>query len=235
MAREETSPIVYVVDDDASVRRALARLLASAGYVAQTFASARLFLDHFRQWHEVAGCVVLDISMPGLSGLDLQTELKAFTPPIPIIFLTGHGDIPSSVQAMKDGATDFLVKPVNDQQLLPALAQALARNREVRLRHTEWRELRRRADTLTPRELEVMALIVRGLLNKQVAAELGTGEKTVKVHRSRVIEKMGVQSLAELVRDAEKLGMFSPPTGVSAAIQKPNALPRAAGRAQVAN
>jgi FixJ family two-component response regulator len=235
MAREETSPVVYVVDDDASVRRALARLLASVGYTAQTFASARLFLDHFRQWHEVAGCVVLDISMPGLSGLDLQTELKAFAPPIPIIFLTGHGDIPSSVQAMKDGATDFLVKPVDDQRLLPAVAQALARNREARLRHTEWRELRRRADTLTPRELEVMSLIVRGLLNKQVAAELGTGEKTVKVHRSRVIEKMGVHSLAELVRDAEKLGMFSSSTEMSAAAQKLNTFPQAGWRTQVAN
>jgi len=211
MARGEFNSTVFVVDDDASVRKALARLMASAGYAVETFASAREFLDrgHFQ---DIPGCVVLDVSMPGLSGLDLQQELKAFTPPLPIIFITGHGDIPTSVRAMKGGAVDFLTKPVNDRDLLSVVRQAIARNVEARKLYTELRELERRAANLTPREREVMLLVVRGRLNKQVAAELGTVEKTIKVHRARVIEKMGVESLAELVRMAEKLGMFSPET-----------------------
>jgi len=208
MARAKLNSTVFVVDDDASVRKALARLMASVGYAVETFASAREFLERGRP-QDTPGCVVLDVRMPGLSGLDLQQELKAFTPLLPIIFITGHGDIPSSVRAMKGGAVDFLIKPVHDQDLLSAVRQAIARNVEARERHKELRELQRRADTLTPREREVMVLVVRGLLNKQVAAELGTVEKTIKVHRARVIEKMGVESLAELVRDAEKLRMFS--------------------------
>jgi FixJ family two-component response regulator len=207
VARSEPNSTVFVVDDDASVRKALARLMASAGYAVKTFASAREFLD--RGDHQDApGCVVLDVSMPGLSGLDLQQELMAFSPPLPIIFITGHGDIPTSVRAMKGGAVDFLTKPVDGRDLLSVVRQAMARNVEARKQHTELRELQRRADTLTPREREVLALVVRGRLNKQVAAELGTVEKTIKVHRARVIEKMGVASLAELVRIAEKLGMF---------------------------
>jgi FixJ family two-component response regulator len=212
MARGELNSTVFVVDDDASVRKALARLMSSAGYAVETFASAREFLDRGHH-QDTLGCVVLDISMPGLSGLDLQQELKAFTPPLSIIFITGHGDILTSVRAMKGGAVDFLTKPVNDRDLLSAVGQAIARNVEARERHTELRELQRRAANLTPREREVMLLVVRGRLNKQVAAELGTVEKTIKVHRARVIEKMGVDSLAELVRMAEKLGMFSPETG----------------------
>jgi FixJ family two-component response regulator len=211
MARGEFNSTVFVVDDDASVRKALARLMASAGYAVETFASAREFLDRGHH-QDTPGCVVLDISMPGLSGLDLQQELKRFTPPLPIIFITGHGDIPTSVRAMKGGAVDFLTKPINDRDLLSVIKLAIVRNVEARKLYTELRELERRAANLTPREREVMLLVVRGRLNKQVAAELGTVEKTIKVHRARVIEKMGVESLAELVRMAEKLGMFSPET-----------------------
>ncbi len=208
MARATLNSTVFVVDDDASVRKSLARLMASAGYAVETFASAREFLDRGHH-QDIPGCVVLDLRMPGLSGLDLQQELKAFTPPLPIIFITGHGDVPTSVRAMKDGAVDFLAKPVDDRDLLSVVAQAIARNVEARARHAELRELQRRAASLTPREREVMILVVRGWLNKQVAAELGTAEKTVKVQRARAIEKMGVESLADLVRAAEKLGMFS--------------------------
>ena len=212
MAKAETNATVFVVDDDPSVRKGLARLMKSAGYPVETFASAREFLDSGCH-QNVPGCVVLDIRLPGLSGLDLQRELKRFAFAPAIIFLTGHGDVPTSVRAMKDGAVDFLTKPVRDRDLLGAIEQAVARNAEAHARHAELRELQRRADTLTPREAEVMALVVRGFLNKQVAAILGTVEKTVKVHRGRVIEKMGVASLAELVRAAEKLGLFAAERG----------------------
>jgi FixJ family two-component response regulator len=216
MARGELNWTVFVVDDDVSVRKALARLLASAGYAVETFASARDFLD--RSHHQdTPGCVVLDVSMPGLSGLDLQQELMAFTPPPPIIFITGHGDIPTSVQAMKHGAADFLTKPVHDECLLAAVRAAIEKDCAARQAHAEFAGIKQRLATLTPREREVMALVVRGRLNKQVAAELGTVEKTIKVHRARVIEKMGVESLAELVRAAEKLGMFSSETRSSTA------------------
>jgi FixJ family two-component response regulator len=209
MAKSEPSSCVFVVDDDPSVRRGLARLLVSAGHTVETFATAQDFLDRARH-QEACGCVVLDLRMPGLSGLDLQQELKALAPALPIIFLTGHGDVPTSVQAMKDGAVDFLTKPVDERDLLPVVAQALARNLEARACHTELRELRRRAETLTPREREVMQLVVAGRMNKETAAMLGTVEKTIKVHRARVIQKMGVGSLAELVRAAEKLERGSP-------------------------
>jgi FixJ family two-component response regulator len=216
MARTRPNATVFVVDDDASVRRALARLLASAGYPAETFATAREFLDRVRQ-PDTAGCAVLDIRMPGLNGLDLQQELKSFTPPLPIIFITGHGDVSSSVRAMKAGAVDFLTKPVDDRELLAVVGPAIARNIEARRCHAELQELQRRAGHLTPREREVMVLVVHGRLNKEIAAELGTAEKTVKVHRARAMEKMGVESLTALVRDAEKLGMFPPETAARTA------------------
>jgi FixJ family two-component response regulator len=208
MARTEITSTIFVVDDDASVRKALARLMKSAGYAVETFASASDFLENGR-YQDCPGCVILDLRMPGLSGLDLQQELKLVTPTIPIIFITGHGDIPASVRAMKDGADDFLTKPVHAEILLQVVQQAVDRNRKDRAFDAELRELQRRAAALTPREHEVMALVVRGLLNKQVAAELGTVEKTIKVHRARVVEKMGVSSLAELVLLAERLGVSS--------------------------
>ena len=200
-------PTIFVVDDEASVRKGLARLLKSVGYAVETFASARDFLDLVPH-EDIAGCVVLDVQMPGLSGIDLQWELKKFTPPIPIIFLTGHGDIPMGVHAMKEGAMDFLTKPVHDESFLQAVQQAIARNAEDRARHAELRELQQRVNSLTPREREVFALVVRGRLNKQVAGELGTVEKTVKVHRARVMEKMRATSLVDLVVAAEKLGIL---------------------------
>jgi FixJ family two-component response regulator len=204
-------PTVFVVDDDPSVRKGLTRLLNSAGYAVESFSSAQEFLDRVRHG-ESAGCVVLDVRMPGLSGLDLQRELKALAPPISIIFITGHGDIPMSVQAMKEGAMDFLAKPVHDEDLLRAVESARARNAAERGHHLWLRELQQRASTLTPREVEVMALVARGRLNKQVADELGTVEKTIKVHRARVMEKMKVSSLADLVLAAEKLGLLAGPT-----------------------
>jgi FixJ family two-component response regulator len=222
MARASFNSSVSVVDDDASVRKALARLLKSAGYAVETFSSAREFLERCRR-AEFPGCVVLDLCMPGLSGLELQRELMAFAP-LSIIFITGHGDVPASVRAMKDGAVDFLTKPVDEQNLLSVVAQAIARNEEARERYAEIQELQRRAASLTPREREVMALVVRGRLNKQTAVELGTVEKTIKVHRARVIEKMGVGSLAELVRAAEKLGMFST-SGADLASPRPDTTP----------
>jgi FixJ family two-component response regulator len=224
MKTTETYSTVFVVDDDASVRKGLARLLKSAGYAVEAFASAREFLD--RASHGAGtGCVVLDVRMPGLSGLDLQRELKTFRPPISIIFITGYGDIPMSVRAIKDGAADFLAKPIHDQDLLRAVQQAIARNAEDRVRYEVLRELQQRASALTPRELEVMALVVRGRLNKQVASELGTTEKTIKVHRSRVMEKMQVTSLAELVLAAEKLGIL-PGQMTPPAFLPPAAVPR---------
>jgi FixJ family two-component response regulator len=196
---------VFLVDDDASVRRALARLIKSAGHEVQTFASAREFLGT-KACGEEAACLVLDIRMPGLTGIDLQRELQTLNRNVPIVFITGHGDIPMSVQAMKAGAVDFLPKPVKDTVLLRAIEQALARAARDRAARNELEDIQRRVEKLTPREREVMILVVRGLLNKQIAFELGTVEKTIKVHRARVMEKMQVDSLAELVRLAEKVG-----------------------------
>jgi FixJ family two-component response regulator len=189
------------------VRRALTRLIKSACYAVQAFASARDFLDYWRVADEGPACLVLDVRMPGLSGLDLQHELQAANTPLPIIFITGHGDIPMSVKAMKDGAVDFLPKPVKDKVLLNAIEQALERAARERAVHDEIYDIRRRSDTLTPRELEVLRLVITGMLNKQIAYQLGTVEKTIKVHRARVMEKMAVQSLAELVRIAERAGL----------------------------
>lgn len=198
------SSTVFLVDDDASVRRALTRLIKSAGHQVQTFASAREFLDS--DWRAYGpACLVLDVRIPGLSGLDLQRELQTEKAALPIIFITGRGDIPMSVKAMKDGAVDFLPKPVKHTDLFRAIEQALARAVSDRAEREKLEDIQSRINTLTPREREVMALVVRGLLNKQIAFELGTVEKTIKVHRARVMEKMQAGSLAELVRIAEHL------------------------------
>jgi FixJ family two-component response regulator len=194
---------VYVVDDDASVRTALKRLLGSVGFACQTFGTA----DDFLRASRVDGpqCLILDLRLPGTSGLELQRELAGFERPLPIIFLTGHGDIPVTVRAMKAGASEFLTKPVREQELLEAIRKALDRDREALRKRMEATGLRRRYDDLTPRERQVMRLVVTGLLNKQVAAELGISEKTVKVHRAQVMQKMHAGSLAELVRMADHL------------------------------
>jgi FixJ family two-component response regulator len=197
---------VFLIDDDASVRRGLTRLIKSIGHQVQAFASARQFLDS--EWHRHnPACLVLDVRMPGLSGLDLQRELEAKKENLPIIFITGHGDVPTSVRAMKAGAADFLQKPVTDKDLLKAIEDALLRASHDSAEWEERKEIHRRIDTLTPREREVMTLVVKGFLNKQIAFELGTVEKTIKVHRARVMEKMKVGSLAELVRVTEKVGI----------------------------
>ena len=198
---------VFLVDDDPSVRRALTRLIRSAGYDVHAFASAQKFLQWWRATDESPACLVLDVRMPGLSGMDLQRELQAANALLPIIFITGHGDIPMSVKAMKGGAADFLIKPVKDVELLKAIEQALARATHDLGEQKVLKDIQRRLETLTPREREVMTMVVRGMLNKQIAFDLGTVEKTVKVHRARVMEKMEVLSLAELVRIAERAGI----------------------------
>jgi FixJ family two-component response regulator len=208
--RSECGATVYVVDDEASVRRALTRLIQSAGYRADAYGAAREFLAQVRPCGPDAGltpdgspaCVVLDVQMPDLSGLELQRELPAS---LPIVFLTGHGDIAMTVGALKAGAADFLTKPVRDADLLRAIDDALARSADALRSLRELHELRSRFERLTPREREVMDLVVMGRLNKQVACELGTVEKTVKAHRARVMQKMEVSSLAELVRVADKV------------------------------
>lgn len=197
---------VCLVDDDASVRRALARLIKSAGHQVQTFASAREFLGA-KAGGDGAACLVLDVRMPGVTGMDLQRELQTLNRNVPIVFITGHGDIPTSVKAMKAGAVDFLQKPVKENDLLNAIEQSLARAARDRSEREEIDQIRRRIESLTPRELEVMALVVTGMLNKQIAFKLGTVEKTIKVHRARVMNKMAVDSIAELVRAAERIGI----------------------------
>ena len=201
----EPDKLVYVVDDDAPLRDSLADLLCSIGLRVETFASAQEFLQSKRP--DVPSCLVLDVRLKGLSGLDLQKRLVEGDVDIPIIFISGHGDIPMAVQAMKAGALEFLRKPFRDQDLLDAVQQALERDRKGREQRAEIAELRKRFDSLTPREREVMALVAAGLLNKQVAGELGTSEGSVKVHRQHVMEKIGADSLAELVRVADKLGI----------------------------
>jgi FixJ family two-component response regulator len=195
--------IVFVVDDDPSIREAIESLVKLAGLRVATFGSAQEFLRNERP--DLPGCVVLDVELPGLSGLDLQRELAAHGIKLPIIFITGYGDIPMSVRAMKAGATEFLTKPFRDQDLLDAIQQALERDRGARQRSNETAELRKRFDALTSREKEVMSLVVAGWLNKQIGFELKISEITVKIHRGRVMNKMGAQSLAELVRMTEKL------------------------------
>ena len=198
--------MVYLVDDDPSVRKAVARLIRASGYAIKTFASAREFIEFKRETTEVA-CLVLDVRMPGINGLDLQKALRGSNLPIPVIFITAHGDIPMSVQAMKAGAVDFLPKPVQSKTLLRAIDHALARAALASKNFAEKARLQECFESLTPRVQEVLALVVSGRLNKQIASELGTVEKTVKVHRARVMDKMGAGSLAELVRIAEKLGI----------------------------
>jgi FixJ family two-component response regulator len=197
-------PTVFVVDDDTAVLKSLSRLLRSAGLAVATFSSPRDFLD--RHDPNTPGCLVLDVAMPGLNGLELQQALKARGPDPAIIFLTGHGDIPMSVNAMKRGAVDFLTKPVNDDDLLKAIRVAIEKDRLQRQADAEVTEIQQRLATLTPREREVMHHVISGHLNKQTAADLGTVEKTIKVHRARVMEKMKVHSVAELVHLAERAG-----------------------------
>lgn len=202
------APVVFVVDDEESVRKALARLLRSAGFNVAVFGSPQEFLH--TQNPDTPGCLVLDIAMPGLDGLELQQALAARGAGWPVIFLTGRADIPMSVQAMKSGAVDFLTKPVNDESLLAAVQSAIEKDRTDRRARAELAEVQRRLATLTPREREVLAQVVSGKLNKQIAADLGTVEKTIKVHRARVMAKMNAQSLAELVRLAERAGVRPP-------------------------
>jgi FixJ family two-component response regulator len=201
----DPKPVVFVVDDDVSVREGLGSLIRSAGLKVETFASAHEFLASPRA--EVPSCLVLDVRLPGLSGLDLQKRMAEVNIEMPIIFITGHGDIPTSVQAMKAGAVEFLTKPFVDRDLLDAIQQAIKRDRAARRQRAGMAELHARYESLTPREREVLELVVSGLLNKQVAAELGISEITIKVHRAQVMQKMQAESLADLVRMSEKLGV----------------------------
>jgi len=208
--QDDHGATVYVVDDDASVRKASERLFKSVGLKVELFSSAREFLEY--RCADVPGCLVLDIRMPGIGGLELQQELQRANVDVPIVFMSAHGDIPMTVRAMKAGAVDFLPKSVSEQTLLDAVQEAIERHTQTRAEAAELARLRERLDALTPREREVMSLVVAGLLNKQIAKRLGITETTVKLHRRHVMEKTGVDSVAELVQLAERTA-FSVPKG----------------------
>jgi FixJ family two-component response regulator len=203
MTKDE--PIIYVLDDDHRVREALSSLLSSLGLRVEVFASAKEYLQFKKP--DAPACLILDLELPGMSGLELQQEIAGEQAP-PIVFVTGHGDVPSSVRAMKAGAIEFLLKPFDNQELLRSVEDAIVQDRETRHKRMELAELRRRYALLTPREREVLPFVVSGLLNKQTAAELGTSEITIQVHRGQIMRKMAASSLAELVKMAGKLGIF---------------------------
>ena len=196
---------VFVIDDDASVRKSLSRVLRAAGYSSETFSSAEEFLG--REHFNGIGCLLLDVQMPGLNGMELQKELNKADYHMPIIFVTGHGDIPTGVEAIKEGAVDFLTKPVDYKQLLQAIERAIEKDRQRRAEYNEALDSRRRIELLTSRENEILRYIITGMLNKQIAYELKIAETTVKIHRSRIMEKLCADSVAELVRLADKAGI----------------------------
>jgi len=206
MPRHSTlDPIVFVIDDDASMRRALSYLLQSAGYKVETHSSAEEFLR--REHYDGVGCIILDVRMPGLSGMDLQEKLMGSDYRMPIIFLTGHGELSMGVEAMKKGAIDFLTKPCDDEQLLGAVHSAIEKDKQARGSYKEKQEVRGRIELLTPRENEILRYVISGMLNKQIALKLGIAEQTVKIHRGRIMEKLCAESVADLVRLTGKAGI----------------------------
>jgi two-component system, LuxR family, response regulator FixJ len=204
----ETGPVVFIIDDDTSVRKSLSRLLRTSGFIVETYESGEQFLA--REPYQGIGCMILDIRMPGLSGMDLHDELIRTQRALPIIFITGHGDIPMSVRAMKNGAIDFLPKPFDEEDLLQALDKAIKADKKAKEEETEHNHTMRLVEQLSPREREIVPYIISGMLNKQIAFKLGIAEKTVKVHRGRIMEKLGVASVAGLVRLAGKAGIEPP-------------------------
>ena len=204
----ESQPIVFIIDDDISVRDGISDLLRSVGLDAHTYGSTQEFVSSKRP--DASGCIILDVRLPGRSGLDFQQTLRELGIRLPVIFITGHGDIPISVRAMKSGAIEFLTKPINEQQLLDAVHAAIELDRANRQDNALTKELRARFDSLTPREREIMSLVVSGKLNKQIGFQVGLSEMTVKVHRSHVMQKMQAKSLVDLVRMADKLGVSAP-------------------------
>jgi FixJ family two-component response regulator len=198
-------PTIFVIDDDASIRKSLSRLLRTWAFKVETYESAEQFLN--RAPYQGIGCILLDIRMPGLSGMELHDELIRIGYPLPIIFISGHGNIPISVQAMKKGAVDFLPKPFGDQELLAAVKRAIDQDKEIKAKRDEKNGILQRIEMLTPREYELLPYVISGLLNKQIAFELGIAEKTVKIHRGKIMNKLGVHSVAELIRLAEKAGI----------------------------
>jgi FixJ family two-component response regulator len=203
-----SNPTIFVIDDDTSIRRALSYLLQSVGYNVETYSSAEEFLR--REHYDGVGCIILDVRMPGLSGMDLQEKLMRSDYRMPIIFLTGHGELSMGVQAMKKGAIDFLTKPCDDEQLLEAVHSAIEKDTQARGSYKETQEIRRRIDLLTPRENEILRYVIAGMLNKQIAAKLGIAEPTVKIHRGRIMEKLCAESVADLVHLVGKAGIELP-------------------------